>query len=92
VIFRSWSTLLLMQWKTRLNLRPSKKSSLKRIPSIYKLINVDFYSAAQDPLIYNQMVDVAKHAEIGISDGLSSFAGYPMGTRPISKGAEPVKV
>lgn len=46
----------------------------------------------QDPLIYNQMVEVAKRAEIGISDGLPSFAGYPMGTRPISKGAEMAKV
>jgi hypothetical protein len=46
----------------------------------------------QDPLIRNQVVGVRKAAEIGISDGLPSFAGYPMGTRPISKGAEPVKV
>ena len=42
----------------------------------------------QDPLIVNQVVGVLKGAEIGISDGLHSFAGHPMGTRPMSKRTE----
>ena len=46
----------------------------------------------QDPLIYDQMVDARKGTEIGLSEPLRSAAGYPLGTRPISKGAEPIKV
>lgn len=46
----------------------------------------------QDPLIRNQAVAVSKCAEIRISDALWSFAGYPVGTRPVSKAVESIKV
>ena len=45
-----------------------------------------------DPLIYNQVDGVPTSAEIGLSGGLQSFAGYPVGTRPTGQGAEPFKV
>ena len=51
-----------------------------------------FAQFGQDPLILNQVVGILKSSEIGLSDGLQSFAGYLMGTRPMSKGAEAVKV
>lgn len=46
----------------------------------------------QDPLIYNEAVALPESAEIGLSDLLTGFAGYPVGTRPIRKGAEPIEV
>jgi hypothetical protein len=48
--------------------------------------------SGQDPLIYNQMVDVPKRAEFGLSGGLSRVTGHPVGTRSISKGAQAIKV
>ena len=41
----------------------------------------------QDPLIVNQVAGGPKRAEIGLSDGLPTLTGHPLGTRPICKGA-----
>lgn len=45
-----------------------------------------------DPLIYNEAIILPEWAETKISDVLTSITGYPLGTRPISKGSKPVKV
>jgi hypothetical protein len=45
-----------------------------------------------DPLIMNQMVDAPKSLKIELSGGLSPVAGHPLGTRPISDGAQAIKV
>jgi len=39
----------------------------------------------EDPLIQSEAVAVPIRAEIRILDGLLSFAGYPLGTSPVSK-------
>lgn len=71
----------------------AKSGKIPRSPLISERVPVrKIAQYGQDPLILNQVVGVLKGAEIGLSDELLSFAGYPMGTRPISKGAEPVKV
>lgn len=51
-----------------------------------------YQTRSEDPLIVNQVVGVPKGAEIGLSEPLYFVAAYPMGTRPISKCAEPIKV
>ena len=46
----------------------------------------------QDPLIMNQTVGLLKVPEIALSDLLMGVAGYPLGTRPVSKVSQPIKV
>lgn len=46
----------------------------------------------QDPLIGYEAIAMPKQPEIGLSDLLMGVAGYPLGTRPISKVTQPIEV
>lgn len=46
----------------------------------------------QDPLIRNKTIAMPKQAEIVVSDLLARVAGYPLGTRPISKVTQTIEV
>ena len=62
-------------------------------PLIFERVLVhDIAQFGVDPLIYNEAVALPESAEIGLSDLLTGVAGYPLGTRPIRKGAEPIEV
>ena len=70
---------------------------IRNIPARYPLISNrvlvrQIAQFGQDPLIMNQMIDVRKTLKIELSGGLSTVIGHPVGTRPISKGAQSVKV
>lgn len=70
---------------------------IRNIPARYPLISErvavrGFMQFGQDPLIVNQVVAVPKCLEIRVSGELPPFAGHPMGTRPIRKSPEPIKV
>lgn len=46
----------------------------------------------QDPLIGNKTIAMPKQAEIVVSELLAGVAGYPPGTRPISKVTQAIEV